>query len=189
MIKATVKLKSASPISFSKKIQQPPPVKGQHDAWEAKYWRDRMHTSPDGHVLIPGLMLKNAVAAAARYMSIPIPGQGKATYTKNFEAGIMAIDDIKLKIKAREVEGHWVNVPTDGKRGGTTRVDRCFPYIPAWSGQMEFYVFDELITRELFARVLNGAGQFIGIGRYRPRQNGQYGRFFAEITAWKTCDE
>jgi len=40
-----------------------------------------------------------------------------------------------------------------------------------------FYILDEIITKEVFERTLTMAGQFIGIGRFRPQNNGFYGRF------------
>jgi hypothetical protein len=44
---------------------------------------------------------------------------------------------------------------------------------------------DETITRDVLERHLIDAGNFIGIGRWRPRMNGLYGRFNAEIINWE----
>jgi hypothetical protein len=45
-------------------------------------------------------------------------------------------------------------------------------------------VLDETVTEEVFRNVLEQAGAFIGIGRFRPRNNGFYGRFKVEAIAW-----
>ena len=42
----------------------------------------------NGVVFIPPNSLKNCLSEAAKFLSISVPGKGKATYTKNFEAGI-----------------------------------------------------------------------------------------------------
>jgi hypothetical protein len=36
----------------------------------------------------------------------------------------------------------------------------------------------------VFLRTLEAAGRFIGIGRFRPRNNGRYGRFAVENLRW-----
>jgi hypothetical protein len=106
-----------------------------------------------------------------------IPGKGKATYTKHFVAGVLVMDPIDLGTKAESVQGEWLHVPADGKRGGSKRVQRCFPLIPSWKGDAIFYIFDDTITEKVFEYHLQQAGKFIGVGRFRPRNNGFYGRF------------
>jgi hypothetical protein len=49
---------------------------------------------------------------------------------------------------------------------------------------VEFLVLDETITQDVFAEHLTEAGRFIGIGRFRPRSNGYYGRFTVEKLDW-----
>lgn len=73
----------------------------------------------------------------------------------------------------------------DGKRGSGTRVPRTFPVIRQWHGKALFYVLDETITREVFQRYLEEAGKFIGVGRFRPRNGGFYGRFEVKSLDWK----
>jgi hypothetical protein len=145
--------------------------------YEARTWKARLHTTPDGHVLIPPMSFKNCLSEAAKFMSRQIPGKGKATYTKHFEAGIMITDPIILPIHEEKVEGEWLFVPADGKRGGPKRVYRCFPVIPEWSGDLVIHILDDIITKPVLEEHLVAAGNFIGIGRFRPRNNGYYGRF------------
>ena len=127
----------------------------------------------------------NCIKETATYLSIPIPGQGKSKYTKNFQAGIMVTQPLVLDITEDDVEGEWVLVPSDGKRGGTTRVEKCFPLIKEWEGEVDFYIFDDIITEEVFERVLRESGQIIGIGRFRPKNWGYYGRFKVESIKWQ----
>ena len=152
---------------------------------EERTWRERLHVNSDGYVFIPQMAFKNCIAEAAKYLSKPIPGKGKSNYTKHFEAGIMVTDSLVLDVLAEDVEGEWFFVPSDGRRGGARRVDKCFPVIPEWSGKVTFFIYDELVTQEVFTEVLEEAGRFIGIGRFRPRNNGFYGRFDVVDVQWK----
>lgn len=158
------------------------------DDYERRTWRNRMHVAPDGQVFIPPMAYKNVVAETSKFLSISIPGKGKTTYTKHFEAGILAVEMAKLGIMADAVQYERLFVPADGRPGGGKRVHRCFPLIPAgWRADFHYIVLDETVLQTsvegdftVFEHVLRRAGQFIGIGRFRPRNRGFYGRFSVE---------
>jgi hypothetical protein len=181
---AVCKLKSVSPYSQSKVITDERKNKELHKDFEERTWRNRLHRMPDGSVFIPPMSLSNCIKEAAKYMSIQVPGKAKQTYTKNFEAGVLVSDPIVLPNHADDVEGEWQFVPSDGKRGGGKRVWKCFPLIPEWEGTATYYILDDIITQDVFDQVLRGAGQFIGIGRFRPRNCGFYGRYKVEEVQW-----
>lgn len=147
------------------------------DDYERRTWRERMHVDSNGVVLIPPMVFKNCLAEAAKFLSKKIPGEGKQTYTKHFEAGLMVPSAISLGIRAEDVPGEALFVPSDGKRGGGKRVTRIFPRIDNWGGSIEIVVIDETITKDVLREHLVEAGNLIGIGRFRPRNNGYYGRF------------
>jgi hypothetical protein len=176
----TARLKSVSPYSQSRHYDTPKLDRELAKDYEARTWRDRLHTDKDGNVFIPPMAFKNALAEAAKFMGIQIPGKGKSTYTKHFEAGVLVVNPLPLGLSKDDVQGEWLFVPSDGRRGSGSRVDKCFPVIPEWSGEVEFYVLDDIITEDVFRQHLEAAGQFIGIGRFRPRNNGYYGRFAVE---------
>lgn len=175
-----VKLKSKTPYSQGRhysRVEVPLLDKEGADAYEQRTWRYRMHVDDKGRVFIPPMALKNCLAEAAKFLSIQIPGKGKSTYTKHFEAGIMVMDPIDLGIAATDVPGEELFVPADGKRGSGRRVTRVFPLITRWEGQTQIHVIDETITKDVLQKHLTEAGNLIGMGRFRPRNNGYYGRF------------
>ena len=184
MHKALCKLKSVSPYSQSKYISEKKTRDETHGDFEKRSWSERCHWNEDGKLFIPPMSFKNCLSEAAKYKSIQIPGKGKSTYTKHFEAGVLVVDPLVLPITRDTIQHEWLHVPSDGRRGGTTRVEKCFPLIPEWSGEVEFLIFDEIITEEVFTEHLRDAGSFIGIGRFRPRNNGYYGRFAVESVKW-----
>lgn len=181
---AIVKLKSVSPYSQSKHYTTEKLAKEIPKDYEARTWRDRLHTTKNGEVFIPPMSFKNCLSEAAKFLGIQIPGKGKSTYTKHFEAGVLVTDALHLGIKSDDVKGEWLFVPSDGVRGSGKRVDKCFPVIHEWGGEVTFHILDETITEEVFLNVLQQAGAFIGIGRFRPRNNGFYGRFTVESVKW-----
>lgn len=173
------RLKSSSPYSQGRhysKNDVPPLEKEGADAYEKRTWRNRLHVM-DGEVYIPPMAFKNCLAEAAKFLSMQIPGKGKATYTKHFEAGVMVMDPVMLGIRAADVQSEALFVPASGKRGDGKRVERVFPFLPSWEGEVTITVIDETITRDVLQAHLVEAGKLIGIGRFRPRNNGFYGRF------------
>jgi hypothetical protein len=143
-----------------------------------------MHVTQDGHVFIPPMAFKNCLSECAKYKSIQIPGKGKATYTKHFEAGIQVVDPLVLEILAADVKPEKLFVPADGRRGSGKRVEKFFPLIPEWRGAVTFYILDDTVTQDVFAEHIEEAGKLVGIGRFRPRNNGYYGRFSVEKIDW-----
>lgn len=185
MKQAIAHLTSTSAYSQSKKHEVPKERSETDDTYEQRTWRHRMHVNEDGFVFMPPMAFKNCIAEVALYLAKQIPGKGKTTYTKHFEAGILVTDPLVLPIKSDDVKFERLYVPSDGKRGGSRRVYRHFPLIPAWKGAVKFYILDEIIGEDVFAEHLKWAGQIIGIGRFRPRKNGFYGRFKVERVDWQ----
>lgn len=181
---ATATLKSVSPYSQSRHYQSEKLAKESPKDYEARTWRERMHSNEDGNVFIPPMSFKNCLSEIAKYLGMQIPGKGKSTYTKHIEAGILVTDPLVLPEKAADVKGEWLFVPADGRRGSGKRVEKCFPVVPTWRGDVTFYVMDETVTQDVFRHHLEQAGAFIGIGRFRPRNNGYYGRFTVEGLKW-----
>ena len=185
LAKAT--LKSISPYSQSRPLQSEK-NKGEGDRdFERRIWRERCHSNKAGDVFIPPMAFKNCLSEAAKYLSIKIPGEGKATYTKHFEAGLLVVDPLMLPLKRDDIDSEWLFVPSDGRRGGPKRVHRCFPVIHEWRGEIEIHVLDEKVLQthaskdsSVLEYVLREAGSMIGVGRFRPRNNGFYGRFIVE---------
>ena len=183
VVRAT--LERLSPYSQSKHHNTPYLTDELYGAYEQRTWRSRLHVDSDGKVFIPPMALKNSISECALFKSEKIPGKGNAKWTKHFEAGILVTEGIDTGLLAADVKGEWLFLNADGRRGGGKRVMRCMPVIPHWKGATEYYLLDEIITKEVFERNLEWAGQIIGIGRFRPRKNGFYGRYKIVELEWK----
>ncbi len=195
MKRVDVVLEGLSPISFSRAIQSTKNTGEGADDFEERTWRERMHVNAEGQVFIPPMALKKCLENVARYLSESIPGKGKKTYTQRFMAGILIVDPGVVcggngkPIKASEVQGERLFVPSDGRKGGGTRVHRIFPTVPVWQCSMSIYLLDPLLIDkpQKVQEYLEHAGQFIGLMRFRPANGGFYGRF--KVTSFKVVDE
>jgi hypothetical protein len=185
---ATAQIEGVSPYSQSRHYDrvEVPPLQGENNRdYESRTWRNRLHVNADGYIQIPPMSFKLAITEAAKYLSIKVPGGGKQTYTKNFEAGILTTTPIVLPLLAKDCASEVLFVPSDGRRGSGSRVEKVFPLITKWGGTLPIMVFDEATLniydvttkKSVLQYVLEQAGMFIGVGRFRPKNNGFYGRF------------
>lgn len=182
MLKVECDLIGISPISFSRAVQSVQNTGEAHDAFEQRIWRERAHRDAKGEAYISPMALKNCLSEVAKYLSESVPGKGKATYTKHFEAGILVTDAMMLGMQADEIPGERLYVPSNGRRGSGTRVWKTFPTLTEWRVHAVIYVLDPVLIDKpkKILEYLEHAGKFIGMGRFRPRNNGFYGRFRVE---------
>lgn len=173
----------ASALAFGKYVSVEKKDKEKHAEFEKRTWREKLHYDEEGFVFIPTFALKNMMSASAAYLGKKIEGKGNHTYTKHFEGGIIVpenayvTDENGNKVHKDNVTGDWRMVPSDGKKGGTTRVEKCFPTIPNWKIIAKFMLIDNIVTPEVFAEHLIEAGWYIGLMSFRPRNGGINGRF------------
>jgi len=174
-------MKSVSPYCQNAKIQSPRAPQETADAHERRCWKERLHVTGDGNVFIPPMAFKNALTDAAKFLGKQIPGKGKATYKKIFEAGVLIFKEVVLQVKADDVRGQWLFLPADGVRGSGKRVDKCMPVIDSWEAEVEVNVLHDLITEDILREHLECGGMYIGLGNFRPQSGGYYGRY--ELTS------
>lgn len=184
---ARVTISGITPLSQSRQHDDPKLDGERPDDYDKRTWRSKLNTATrDGKptVVIPAHGLHQAIAAAAKYSKRQIPGQGKATWTAKFTAGITLLEDPALGISPEAVEAVTISANADGIRGSGKRVPRKFPVIPQWSTTFDVVILDPIITPEIFGEMLEMAGMFIGIGRFRPEKGGTNGRFRVDAVEW-----
>ena len=173
-------LKSTAPYSQSRYHDKPKLEKESPSDYENRTWQNRIQFDENGFVWISPMALKICLENAAKYLNMKIPGQRNATYTKHFLSGLLIIDKLVTKARQEDVIKETFLVPADGKRGGGTRVVKHFPMIPEWETKVNVHILDEVITKVVLTQVIEEAGKFIGLGRFRPQNGGFYGRFKLE---------
>lgn len=185
---ATLTIEGISPYSQSRGHDAAKLPGERPEDYDIRTWREKMNTADrngERTVVIPAHGIMQAFASAAKYSKRQIPGQGKATWTKKFEAGIMLMEDPSLNIHPDDVVSIAISANADGVRGSGKRVTRRFPIMPAWSATFEVYILDPIITEEVFREMVTIAGMFIGFGRFRPEKGGLNGRFKITSLTWQ----
>jgi len=179
-------LKGIAPYSQSKPHLTEMFPGESHDDYRQRTWREHLHVQ-NGEVFIPPSSIKNCLSEAAKFLSISVPGRGKRTYTSHVEVGVACIRPVVLGIKSTDVQSETLFLPADGRRGSGRRVWKTYPVINEWRGDVELLILDETTLQtsqrsgnSVLQDICEGAGQYIGLGRFRPRNNGWYGRFIVE---------
>ena len=175
------RLSGIAPISFSRAIQSArDPKQETFEEHDKRTWREHLHVDRNGHIYIPAMALKNLLTDIAMYRSDRVPGKRMATFTKHFESAVIVAKNLTFDppINASDVEVERLFLPSDCKRGGGSRVWKHYPVIPAgWIAEGEVEAFDPVISPEITKEYLEHAGLMIGLGRWRARRGGAYGRF------------
>lgn len=172
-----IQLESVSPYSSSRYHNTPRLDKESPDDYEKRTWREKLTTNEAGLVVINPMAFKFAMSSAAKYLGKKIKGKGQSTYGKIFDSGILIIDPLNTGVRKEDAAEVWVHANSDGRRGGGKRVMRCFPTLREWKGTLIVHVLDQTITKDILIEHLEAAGNFKGVGQYRPENGGLNGRF------------
>jgi hypothetical protein len=185
---AKVTLKSLAPYSSSRQHGEPMLEGEGHDDYDRRTWRSKLNVEiRDGKptIVLPAHGLMQCIAAAAKYSKKQIRGQGKATWTSKFSGSISIPESPSLNIDPETVTSVTIPCNPQGMRGGSGRVPRRFPIIPEWETTFDCWILDPIITETIFREMVEIAGLFIGIGRFRPEKGGINGRFRLERLIWQ----
>jgi len=184
---AKLTISGISPYSQSRQHDEPMLEGESRDAYDIRTWPAKLsiaERSGKSTVVIPAHGLHQCIAAAAKYSKRQIPGQGKATWTAKFTSGIALLEDPALGVDPSKVPSVTISANADGVRGSGKRVPRRFPVIAEWAATFDVYILDPIITQEIFREMVEIAGMFIGIGRFRPEKGGTNGRFKIASLVW-----
>ena len=160
-----IEIEGLTPYSSSKHFEEHL-LKGESkDEHEKRRWREKAHVTEDGEVYIPGVAFKLALDETAKLLNEKIKGKGNQTWTSVLATGVVAMSDVFLGVNVKDIQ---IYAHANGQRSSGTRVNRYFPIIPKWRGNIEMRVFNDTISEEVFERFFTQAGLLAGIGRGRP---------------------
>lgn len=149
------------------KIMERPEL-SEEDVKRAEY---HCYRNESGQCYIPSDQLRGALIGAGTYMKAKVGGRSKsmkvivaATFVPTPEQIIIpdfdAIDKrsaVNKNVKARVlvIRPKWMN----------------------WTATFTLNVYEDTITKETVKELITYAGNYVGIGSYRPTNNGMFGRF------------
>lgn len=185
---ATVTISGITPMTQSRQHDEPKLEGESMNDYDIRTWRSKLTVDTRNGkktIVIPVHGVHQCIAAAAKYSKRQIPGQGKATWTAKFTAGISLLDHPALNIDPDSVSAITISANADGVRGSGKRVPRRFPVIPAgWTTTFDVLILDPIITKDVFVEMMELAGIFVGLGQFRPQSGGTNGRFQVKSVEW-----
>lgn len=181
---AVLELNSLSPYNQSRQHFAPKEDRETPADWEERTWQEKGHYDERGEAYIPPMAFKGAITNAAKMLDMKIPGKGNAKYNKHFVAGVMVTDTLPLGVKKDKVVKYSISCDPQGRKGGMG-VIRHFPHYAKWSGTLRVHILDDTITKDIFEKVAREAGNFVGIGQFRPEKGGYFGRFEVKSISWE----
>lgn len=169
-----VKVKDVTPLLMNRFPYEPIEAiekKSIEEQAEIAAYRD-----PDTKLLyVPGIALQSCFINAAIYSK----GKGRASLQKPVAACVMVFPErISLGVKDYAIDSRPVVNPTT--RG---RIMKHRPRLDNWQLKFEIEYDDALLTETQLRRIVDDAGQRVGLLDFRPAKKGWFGRFI--VVEWK----
>jgi len=176
---ATVEITGLTPYSQSMAYTSERKSEETHDDFDRRAWPEHLHIDDEGKVFIPAVAILQGMASAASYLGKGgnLKKQGSSTWAQNFNCGLAISRGPSINRTEKDARPERVYCNSDGKRGSGKRVWRTFPVFDEWATTLTIHILDDTIPEEIFRKVLEAFGLFIGMGRYRPQNGGYLGRF------------
>jgi glutaredoxin-related protein len=92
---------------------------------------------------------------------------------KNIVAGMFFIEETKLRLP----KDYIIDKRSAVNRNVKARVICIRPKWDEWKADFTLLIDNDTITKETVKEIIEQAGNFIGIGSFRPTNNGSFGRF------------
>lgn len=144
--------------------------KSKEEQAELAAYRD-----PDtGELYIPSVCIQRSLISAAVYSK----GKGRASLQKVAAASVMINPErISLGVKNYAVDSRPVVI-----RATKGRIIRHRPRLDEWGCHFELEYEDTLLKEEQVRKIVDDAGQRVGLLDFRPECKGPFGRFM--VTKW-----
>lgn len=129
-------------------------------------WRASLYVDESGGIYEPASHIEGAIVRAA--VNFQIAGRSKKTYRELVKSAVFVSPDAIPLGKKEPDFIHKARVIVN-----RSAVERLRPAFRVWELSFSIQVLDDQLGKEVLQQILQHAGQYQGIGDYRPR----YGRF------------
>jgi hypothetical protein len=138
------------------------------DAVRAEY---HCYRNKDGKCYIPSEQIRGALINAGSYVKAKVGGRSKSMKQIVAAMFMVAPEEILLPdydaIDKRSAVNHKVK----------GRIITIRPKWNSWEAEFTLEISERSITTETIKSIIEYAGNYVGIGSYRPTHNGMFGRF------------
>lgn len=120
---------------------------------------------------LPGEHIRGALINAGSFIKSKVGNSRKSM--KNIVAGMFFINPEQIALP----EKFSIDKRSAVNKNIKARVITVRPKWEKWTAKFELWVDNDTITKETVQEILQYAGQYCGIGSFRPTNNGMFGRF------------
>ena len=134
-------------------------------------------------IYLPAAHLEGAIKEASKNFK----GRGRSSLYKVL-CGILSVEPEKIfnfKPQKWVIDERVGNNPNTGKGGNKVIIER--PKFEDWEAEFVIRVDTSDISSEKLREVVEFAGNYVGIGSYRPSKGGKFGRF--KIVKWEVLEK
>lgn len=142
------------------------PEVSQGDATRAEY-----HCYRNGKCYIPAEHLRGAMINAGSFLKAKVGNSRKSM--KNIVAAMFFVEPEQITIPDYDA----IDKRSAVNRAVKARVITIRPKWNKWQVEFTLLIDNETITQETVRELLEYAGNYVGIGSFRPQNNGMFGRF------------
>ncbi len=138
------------------------------DAVRAEY---HCYRSVDGPCFIPSDQIRGSLIGAGSYVKAKVGGRSKSM--KQIVAAMFMVSPEQIHIPEYDA----IDKRSAVNRNVKARVIVVRPRWNQWSAEFTLSVDEDSITIETITQIIEYAGKYVGIGSFRPTNNGLFGRF------------
>lgn len=146
------------------------PEVSQADALRAEF---HCYRNADGRCYIPAEHIRQSMIAAGSYSKAKVGNAKKSM--KNIVAAMFMVSPEEILLPDYDA----IDKRSAVNKAVKARVITVRPKWNQWKAQFTLAVDNDTITSQTITEILNNAGNYVGIGSYRPTNNGYFGRFLA----------
>lgn len=143
------------------------------DVNKEDYARALFHAYEDENgFYIPSEHIRGSLIEAGSFMKSKVGNAKKSM--KNIVAAMFLIKEEKIYTLGKDFE---IDKRSAVNRAIKARIITIRPKWTTWNAKFTLQIDNETFTKETVAQLLEYAGNYCGIGSFRPLHNGQFGRF------------
>jgi hypothetical protein len=138
------------------------------DALRAEFY---CYRNSDGKNYIPSEQIRGALINAGSYVKAKVGGKSKSM--KVIVAAMFMVSPEEILLPDYDA----IDKRSAVNRHVKARIIKIRPKWTAWEAEFELTIGENSITIETIKSIIEYAGNYVGIGAFRPTCNGMFGRF------------
>ena len=169
----SVTIEGTTPLLFNRFIEASISSKTKKRAGATKdvVVEDKLYKDGKGKICIPSTWIYGSLIESAK--NFKIPGKRTATYSRLVGSTIQ-INPEMFEMFPQNWEPYTISAVNPATRG---RIMTTRPRFNKWKVTFNIIFNEDDLPLEVIKNVIDYAGNYVGIGDWRPAKKGQFGKF------------